>query len=130
MEAVLRGRDVSGGGVSGTPTIVEEEVRGRSARRGDRDDPLFGFAEAGDDAEDDGSATGSAGVLPLPPVSSIVTPATAATITAPVVTMRNMPRRNRISSSRACTAARSVDGLPCRPGRAARAVRLAAGAPA
>jgi len=104
------------GGAAGTPTIVEDDDLGRRFACGEGEAPV-GPAEAESVADaDDGSATGTPpGDLLLPPVSAIVTPTTAATSTAPVVTMRSTPRRNRISSSRACTAARRAEGRPCRP---------------
>jgi hypothetical protein len=126
---VLWGWDVSDGGAAGTPTLVEDEVRGRRVAGGEGVRPV-GPAEA--EREDDESANGgSAGVLPLPPVKAMVTPMTTATTTEPTVTISNTPRLNRISSSRAWTDARSVEGRPCRPGRpAARTALLAGGAPA
>jgi hypothetical protein len=129
VDVVLCGWDVSEGGVAGTPTIVEDEVRGRRVARGEGVPPV-GPAEA--EREDDESAIGgSPGDLPLPPVRAMVMPTTAATSTVPAVTISNTPRLNRISSSRAWTAARSAEGRPCRPGRpATRTAWLAGGAPA
>ena len=69
--------------------------------------------------------------LVRPPVSAIATRVTVATSTVPAVTISSTPWRNRISSSRAWTAARRAEGRPCRPVRpAARTAWLAGGAPA
>jgi hypothetical protein len=85
------------------PTTVEDEVFGRrdEARGEGRAWPV-GSAEA--DVER-GSATGGppAGGVPVsePPVSAMAMPPTAATSSTPAVTIKRMPRRNRISSRRA-----------------------------
>ncbi len=116
--AETEGAGVVAGGGSGTPTIVEPEVCGRRAFDvpGERVRPV-GAAEAGPEAERDAeSAIGvSPGSRPLPPVKAIRTPTTTATSTAPAVTINSTPRPNRISSSRASTAARSAEGRPCLP---------------
>lgn len=91
------------------PTMVEDDVLGRrDEARGLGEWPV-GLADAEVDSAT-GGAPASGGSVPEPPDSAHTTPPTTATRNTPALTINRTPWRNRISSSRSCTAARNADG--------------------
>jgi hypothetical protein len=73
-----------------------------------------GVAEEGRDSEESaiGGPPARGDLVPVPPSRAIVMPPITARTSTAAVTIRRMPWRNRISSSRAWMAARTADGRP------------------
>jgi hypothetical protein len=117
------------------PGRVADDVRGRRVDPRGSGVGAAGLEAGGAEDDSDGAGIGggpASGLAPdESPVSATVRPVTAATSTTAAVIISRTPWRNRISSSRACTAARSrLSGPADRADRPAGAAGLPRGSAA